>query len=133
MNEQPSSSPSSDIDPQLAGLLAYLVPPITGIIFFLIEKEREVVRWHAAQSIAFGAVWIVLWVVFVVLSTILSAAVPIIGWIISTVIWLGLAVGGFVLWIMCLIKGYSGKMWRMPVVAGFADKVYAPGDSTAST
>lgn len=119
----PQPAASSGMDPQLAGLLAYLIPPITGIIFLLIEKTNKVVRWHAAQSIVFGIVWIVLWVVFTILSTILGMLVPIIGTIISLVVWLGLALGGFILWVLCLIKGYSGEMWRMPVLAPYADKV----------
>lgn len=123
---QPVGGPpagSSGMDPKLAGLLAYIIPPITGIVFLLIEKSNSVVRWHAAQSIVFGVVWIVLWVVFTILSTILGTVIPIIGWVISLVVWLVLALGGFVLWVVCLIKGYSGEKWRMPVLAAYADKV----------
>ena len=54
MHDQPTSSDTTGMDPRLAGLLSYLVPPITGIIFYLIEKRNAVVRWHAAQSIVFG-------------------------------------------------------------------------------
>lgn len=138
MNEQqpPSSPPpsqppppspppaqSTGMDPRLAGLLAYIVPPITGIIFILIEKTNRVVRWHAAQSIVFGVAWIALWIVFMILSTVLSMVVPILGSIIGLLIWIVLFIGGFVLWVICLIKGYSGEMWRMPVLAPYADKV----------
>lgn len=111
------------MDPKLAGLLAYIIPPITGIVFLLIEKANPVVRWHAAQSIVFGVVWIVLWIVLVILSMILSAVIPVLGsiagFLITVVVWLG----GFVLWVICLIKGYSGEKWRMPVLAPYADKV----------
>jgi uncharacterized membrane protein len=123
---QATPPPSSGMDPKLAGLLAYLIPPLTGIVFFLIEKTNAVVRWHAAQSIVFGIAWVVLWVVFSVLSMVLSAAVPILGWIIGLVIWLVIFAGGFILWIVCLIKGYSGTMWRMPFLAQFADRIYSP-------
>lgn len=125
MEQPPPPAQSSGLDPKLAGLLAYLVPPITGIIFLLIEKRNRVVRWHSAQSIVFGIAWIVLWVVFTVLSTILSAVIPLLGAIGSILIWLILALGGFVLWVICLIKGYSGEMWRMPVAAPYADKILA--------
>ncbi|MDX1623701.1 MAG: DUF4870 domain-containing protein [Gemmatimonadota bacterium] len=140
MEQQPPSQPpppsaqSSGLDPQLAGLLAYLVPPITGIIFLLIEKANRVVRWHAAQSTVFGIAWIVLWVVFTILSTILSTVVPVFGAIGSLLIWLVIFLGGFVIWVICLIKGYSGEMWRMPIVAPYADKLMASdlgGGSTA--
>ncbi|HUP20372.1 MAG TPA: DUF4870 domain-containing protein [Gemmatimonadota bacterium] len=123
---QPPPQPvaqSGSMDPKLAGLLAYLIPPITGIVFILIEKSNRVVRWHAAQSIVFGIAWVVLWVVFTILSMVLSTMIPLIGSIISLLIWLVLAVGGFVLWVVCLIKGYSGQMWRMPLLAPYADKI----------
>lgn len=116
---------TSSMDPKLAGLLAYLVPPITGIVFILIEKSNQVVRWHAAQSIVFGITWVVLWVVFTILSVVLSTVIPIIGSIISLLIWVFLALGGFILWVVCLMKGYSGQMWRMPVLAPYADKITA--------
>jgi uncharacterized membrane protein len=31
---------------------------------------------------------------------------------------------------VCLIKGYSGQMWRMPVLAPYADKVLASGGAS---
>jgi uncharacterized membrane protein len=107
------------MDPRLAGLLSYLFPPITGIIFFLIEKRDAVVRWHAAQSIVFGVAWIVLWVALSILNMI-----PILGWF-TWLLTIPVAIAGFILWVVCLIKGYSGQMWRMPVLAPYADKVYA--------
>ena len=114
---------SSGMDPKLAGLLAYVIPPLTGIVFLLIEKSNNVVRWHAAQSIVFGVAWIVLWVVFTVLSMVLSTVIPLIGTVISLLVWLVIFLGGFILWVVCLIKGYSGKIWRMPGLAQFADKI----------
>jgi len=119
---QPAAQ-SSGMDPKLAGLLAYVIPPITGIVFLLIEKVNPVVRWHAAQSIVFGIAWILLWVAFSVLSMVVAAVVPVVGMIVSLLIWLVIFVGGFVLWVICLIKGYSGKIWRMPLLAQFADKL----------
>jgi uncharacterized membrane protein len=123
---------SSGMDPKLAGLLAYLVPPITGIVFFLIEKTNQVVRWHAAQSIVFGIAWIVLWIAFTVLSMVLTAILPIIGTIIGFLVWIVVFLGGVVIWVVCLIKGYSGQMWRMPLVAPYADRLMGSGGSTTT-
>jgi uncharacterized membrane protein len=122
----PPPAASSGMDPKLAGLLAYIIPPISGIVFLLIEKTNPIVRWHAAQSIVFGIAWIVLWVVFTVLSMVLSTLIPFIGAILSLLIWLVIFVGGFILWVLCLIKGYSGTMWRMPFLAQFAEKIAGP-------
>lgn len=125
MNEQ-ASSDSTGLDPKLGGLLSYILPPITGIVLFLMEKKDEVIRWHAAQSIVFGIAWVALWVVFTAFSTILSAVVPILGTLIGFLIWIVLIIGAFILWVICLIKGYSGDKWRMPVLAQYADRIVAP-------
>ena len=121
MHDQPTSSDTTGMDPRLAGLLSYLVPPITGIIFFLIEKRNAVVRWHAAQSIVFGVAWVAVWVALTILGFI-----PVLGWF-TWLLTIPLAIAGFILWVVCLIKGYSGQMWRMPVLAPYADKVMASG------
>jgi uncharacterized membrane protein len=132
MEQSAGATQSSGMDPKLAGLLAYLVPPITGIIFFLIEKTNQVVRWHAAQSIVFGIAWIVLWIAFTVLSMVLTAILPIIGTIIGFLIWIVVFLGGVVLWIVCLIKGYSGQVWRMPIIAPYADRLMGSGGSATT-
>ena len=132
MEHSAGATQSSGMDPKLAGLLAYLVPPITGIVFFLIEKTNQVVRWHAAQSIVFGIAWIVLWIAFTVLSMVLTAILPIIGTIIGFLVWIVVFLGGVVIWVVCLIKGYSGQMWRMPLIAPYADRLMGSGGSTTT-
>ena len=100
------------------------MPPVSGIVMFVLEKRDEVIRWHAAQSIVFGVAWVVLWVGYWVLSTILSV-IPILGTLLSIFLWVVLFIGGFILWVVCLVKGYSGEKWRMPVFAQFAEQVAA--------
>lgn len=126
MNEPIPNKPttSTGIDPRLSGLLSYLVPPLTGIVFYLIEKQDDVVRWHAAQSIVFGVAWVVAWVAVQVVSIVFSV-VPILGWLAGVLLWIAIGLGGFIVWVVCLVKGYSGEKWRMPGLAQFADRVVA--------
>ena len=42
---------STGIQPNVAALLAYLLGVVSGLIFFLIEKENKFVKFHAMQSI----------------------------------------------------------------------------------
>lgn len=128
-SERPSPPPpagsqttSTGLDPKLAGLLCYILGPITGIIFFLIEKSHAVVRFHAAQSIVFGVAWIVLWVVFTVFSIVLYR----IDWtlgnvfnLVTLLVWLGL----FIVWIVLLIRGYSGQKWKLPILGDMAERM----------
>jgi uncharacterized membrane protein len=51
---------TSGLDETIASALTYVLGFITGIIFFLTEKENKTVRFHAMQSdLVFGAVFVV--------------------------------------------------------------------------
>ncbi|MQY55153.1 MAG: hypothetical protein GH156_01060, partial [Dehalococcoidia bacterium] len=49
MSEEKKSG--TGIEPNIAGLLCYVLGWVTGLVFFLIEKDDEFVRFHAMQSI----------------------------------------------------------------------------------
>ena len=42
---------STGLDENLAALLSYVAGWITGLVFFLIEKDSRLVRFHAMQSL----------------------------------------------------------------------------------
>lgn len=101
---------STGMEPNVAGLLCYVLGWITGLIFYLIEKENKFVRFHAMQSIVvFGALTIV--------SLILSV-IPLIGWIISSLLW----ILGLVLWIVLMVKAYQNQWYKLPIAGDFAEK-----------
>ena len=87
------------------------------------------VRFHAAQSIVFCGSVIVLWIVLMILGLILTS----ISWtlgnlygLLTLLVWLGL----FVVWVVLLIKGYSGTKWKLPVIGDLAERM-ASGQRTA--
>ena len=95
-----------------AGLCA-IFPLIGGIIFYFIEKKDSLVRHWAVQSIYFGASTFVLFFALMIVLQIF-AHIPLIGWIFA--ILLGLLVfvfyiGYFILWIMGIIKAFTGQRW----------------------
>ena len=101
---------SSGMTQNLAGLLCYLAGWITGLVFFLIEKENRFVRFHAMQSmITFGG----LQVLFLALSF-----VPVLGWLVMMGLWLV----AFILWIVLMVKAYQGEMFKLPVIGDLAEK-----------
>lgn len=117
---------STGLDPNLAGLLCYILGLITGLIFFLIEKTNQTVRFHAAQSIVFSIAWIVVWVVLAVVGLVLAQISYALGnlfGIVSLLVWLGL----FIVWIVLLVKGYSGEKWKLPVLGDIAERMAASG------
>jgi uncharacterized membrane protein len=96
---------STNLDENVASALSYVLGWITGLIFFLLEKENKVVRFHAMQSIiVFGALSII-------------GALPFIwtvGWLIGAL--------GFVLWIILIIKAYQGGIYKLPIAGDLAEK-----------
>lgn len=126
-------SGGSGLSPNVAGALSYLFGIITGLIFFVIEKEDRFVRFHAAQSIAlFGGIFllsIVLSVVGTVISIVTfsgSTGGFFVGGIVSLVlglVWLALWFTSLVLWVYLMYSAYKGKTPRIPVAAGIADRL----------
>ncbi len=101
---------STGIQPNVAGLLCYLVGFITGIIFFLIEKENKFVRFHAMQSIiTFGGLFVL---------GIVAGIIPVLGLMIGSLIW----VVDIILWILLMIKAYQGEQFKLPFVGDIAEK-----------
>lgn len=101
---------STGLQANVAGLLSYLLGIITGIIFYLIEKDNKFVRFHAMQSIVvFGILF--------VLSMVLSF-IPVIGWALLPIIWLV----SLILWIVLMIKAYQGEYFKLPIAGDIAEK-----------
>lgn len=101
---------STGMAPNLAAALSYLLGVITGIIFYVLEKENKFVRFHAMQSILFCGAWIVINVVLMI--------IPIIGWMMAGVV----NVIGAVLWLIVLFKAFSGEEFKIPVIGDLAEK-----------
>lgn len=93
---------STGLQENVEGLLCYLGGWITGLIFFLIEKDSKFVRFHAVQSIGVSVVLMIL------------GFIP----IVNLFVW----ILGLVLWILLMVKAYQGKMFKLPVIGDFAEK-----------
>lgn len=110
MDQNDIGKSSTGIQPNVAGLLCYLLGFITGIVFLLIEKENKFVRFHAMQSIlVFGGIF--------VLNVILTF-IPFIGWLLDFLI----SILGLILWILLMVKAYNGTMYKLPVVGDIAEQ-----------
>ncbi len=92
-----------------AGALAYVLGPITGVIFLVLEKDAFV-RFHAMQSTVVFVVLLVLQWVFG-LTIILLPIVPLI------------SILAFVLWLLLIYKAWQGEEWEVPVLGKYARKL----------
>ena len=123
---------STGLDENIAALLSYIFGWVSGLIFFLMEKDSRLVRFHAMQSILFNVLfgvlafvlWIVLFVLFLILSQVSDALTTIVG-LLSMLLWLLLLVGVLVGWILCLVKAYQGQYFKLPIIGNFAEKFSA--------
>ena len=98
---------SSGMDVNLAAALSYVLGWLTGLIFFVIEKESKYVKFHAMQSIIFSVAWTILSILLVV-----TVVGP-----------MFLGIVGLVVWVICIIKAYSGEMFKLPVIGDMAEKI----------
>ena len=114
---EPNVKTSMGMEQNLEGLLCYVLGWVTGIIFFIMEKDNKFIRFHAMQSIiVFGAIF----VVDIILS-ILRVFVPFI-WILTVL----LGIITFILWIVLMMKAYQGQMFKLPVAGDIAEKNSKP-------
>jgi uncharacterized membrane protein len=101
---------TTGIQANVSALLCYVLGWISGLIFFLIEKENKFVRFHAFQSIVvFGA--------FTVLIIVLGI-IPVLGWSLIPIAYLV----QLALWIVLMVKAYQGEKFKLPVAGDLAEK-----------
>lgn len=107
--------------PNIASLLCYICPPITGVIFLLIEKDSNDVKFHAWQSLVLGVSFFALLIALQILGVIMGAIAGPLGLIIGVFVPLVILATAIV-WVICLVKSYQGERWRIPVLGDFAAK-----------
>ena len=124
MTNPATTSTSTGLAPNVAAALSYVLGPITGVLFLVLEKENRFVRFHAAQSITVGIVMIALSIALSLLSTVL-AFIPVLGWIVGLLLALVVGFGSFVLWIVLMWRAVQGKEWEVPIAGPLARKIAA--------
>ncbi len=114
----------------MAGALAYLLGPITGVIFLVLEKRNPFVRFHAAQSIGIFVFFLIFWIVVGIFTAVLTV-IPVVGFLVNVVVAiLSMLVGlaGFILWLFLMFQAWQGKEWEFPVVAEQARRLLLSGE-----
>lgn len=107
----PEKKSSTGLDENIASLLCYLGTFITGIIFFVLEKQSPTVKYHAMQStVTFLGLWILQYVV---------DFIPFIGWLLNMFISLAMVI----LWVILMIKAYKNEMLKLPIVSDIAENL----------
>ena len=63
---------STGLAPNLAAALAYAFGPISGVLFYVLEKDNRFVRFHAAQSIAISIAVFVISIALGILGAVIA-------------------------------------------------------------
>jgi uncharacterized membrane protein len=107
-----NSNSLGNLEPNIAAALSYILPPITGVVFFIMEKENKFVRFHAFQSILFG---VAIWAAYMV-SNIL--VVILIGALLIPIV----SIVSFFLWLLLMWKSYNNEEYELPYLGAIAKK-----------
>ena len=113
---------STGLPSNVAGALSYLLGPITGVLFLVLEKKDSFVRFHAAQCLGVTVVGVVVSIGLMILGAILSI-IPILGWILGLLLSLGFSLGAFGFWLFLMYQAWQGRSWEVPVVGGKAREI----------
>ncbi len=120
---------STGLDENVAALLAYIATWVSGLVFFLIEKDSRFVKFHAMQAILLGAsatiLGIVLWILWffgliigAMISDVLAGLVSVVLGLLMFVF----SIGVLIAIVMCLIKAYQMQYFKLPVIGNYAEK-----------
>ncbi|ACX73564.1 protein of unknown function UPF0132 [Methanocaldococcus vulcanius M7] len=100
------------LDRNIEGALCYLLFWISGLIFLLLERDDDFIRFHAMQSFITFLSLNILAVIF--------SSIPIIGIIISALINILM----LVFWVVGMIKAYNNEKFKFPIFGDIAEKYY---------
>lgn len=115
---------STGLAPNVAGALAYALGPISGVAFLVMEKQNRFVRFHAAQSTVVFLAAFALSIVVSLFGSIL-AFIPLLGWLVASLLSLAVSLATFAAWLFLMWKAYQGESWRAPLAADVAERVAA--------
>jgi uncharacterized membrane protein len=118
-----SKSGSTGLPSNVAAALACF-PLIGGLIFYVLEKHDNFVRFYAMQSILFGGAWFLFNIISKIIFAIFSS-IPAIGGLL-VFLWAVLQaivqLAFLVVMIIAIVKAFSGVRWDIPYIGPIARK-----------
>jgi uncharacterized membrane protein len=114
-----SSAPATvgGLTDNVAGALAY-VTIIPAIVFLVMEpyNRNRFIRFHSFQCIFAAVAWTCLWIALGIV-----VRIPLFGWL-TILVWPLISLGGFVIWLIVVLKAYQGQKFKLPVIGDIAEK-----------
>jgi uncharacterized membrane protein len=103
-----ASKSGTGLKKETSGALSYVLGPVTGIVFLVLEKD-SFVRFHAMQSIVFS-VFVFFLNTLLGITVILAPLVPL------------LMLLEFAVWLILIYKASQGQKWELPFLGQFVYK-----------
>ena len=112
MEENNKKTSTLGLEENIEGALCYSLGLITGILFLLVEKQNQFVRFHAIQSTSvFLPLFLIQMVTFIVFTFASLILLPII--VLLEVI----------LWVFLMYKALKGERYKLPVFGDFSERL----------
>lgn len=107
----------------LASALCYVLGLITGILFLVLApyNQNKTVRFHAFQSIFLNVAWIAVWIGLMIIGAVAGRIFWGLAMLVGLV-HLVVGLGFLVLWVVMLVKAYSGQKMVLPIIGPMAEK-----------
>lgn len=119
----------SGLSPNAASGLSYILGFITGIVFMVIEPRDARVRFNAMQSILLSVGYIIIEIVLSILFAFFDVipGVRVIFLALGVIVFPLLGLAFFIIWLVTMLKAFTGNDLRLPIIAEYADKYSRPG------
>ncbi len=105
-----ASTSSTGLNSNLAAALAYLFGCISGIVLLIVERDDRYVRFHAMQS--------TLTFLAALALTMIAGSLPVIGWLLRSVLSFATAV----IWVFLIYKAFIGERYKLPYIGEMAER-----------
>lgn len=108
----------------IAGLVAYLLGPVTGIFMLVVEpyKGDKSVRFHAFQSIFVSAVYLVIMFAWGGVTSAMFSISFGAFWSFAYFVWWMIRLAFLVLWLLLMYKAYNNQQFELPYIGPLARK-----------
>jgi len=113
---------SKTMETNVVGALTYLAGLVTGIVFLVLDpyKSNSFIRFHAFQSIFFNVAWVAFWIIWMIVSAVLTPLTAGVFGLIALPLMLIFTVAGFGIWLFLMYQAYQQKLFKLPIVGKFA-------------
>lgn len=137
----PSEKVIGGLTPAVAAGIACIFTIVSGVVFLILEKKNQFVRFWAMQAVLLGLVSFAGAILFTVAHFVLGH-MPLIGGVMSFtlgVLQWAFQIAWFVAYVVCIVKAFSNQEWEIPWLGKIARQQLArtgagplpPGQPTA--